>query len=212
MKIVKASSELVLNIEPQEMLDNIERCARVCYKSDIARKGHDQKHFIKQLINSGHESVLEHATFSVKFIVDRGVSHELVRHRIASYSQESTRYCNYSNEKFNNEITVIKPCFFNEGTDQYSTWKYACECSEKAYMILIANGAKPEEARTVLPNSLKTEIIMTTNVREWRHFLLLRAQGITGKPHSQMLEVTTQLLDTLHMTMPILFEDIHALK
>lgn len=210
MQIIKPLAQLMLHMQPSEILDGIEEIARVCYKSQISIHEDAQNRFIKKIINSGHESVLEHISFSVKFIVDRGVSHEIVRHRIASYTQESTRYCNYSKDKFGNEITVIKPCFFEEGSVDYESWKYACKTAEQVYMLMIDSGVKPEEARCVLPNSLKTELVMTANVREWRHFLKLRAKGISGKPHPQMLEVTSQLLDDLHKTIPILFDDIHT--
>ena len=163
---------------------------------------------VESLINRGHEAMLEHEKISVKFIVDRGVSHELVRHRMASYAQESTRYCNYSKDKFGNEITVIKPCFLDEDTENYRIWKSSCEAAEKAYFAMLDNDATPQEARSVLPNSLKTEICMTANLREWRHFFKLRALGITGKPHPQMLEVTVPLLAEFKALIPVVFDDL----
>lgn len=136
---------------------------------------------------------LIHETLSVKFTVDRGVTHELVRMRDCSFAQESTRYCNYSKGKFGNEITVIKPCFWNEDTEVFNEWKMGCEESEKSYFILLNEGATPQEARDVLPTSVKADIIMTTNIREWVHILELRALGTTGKPHPQMEEVMIPL-------------------
>lgn len=140
---------------------------------------------------------LIHETLSVKFTVDRGVTHELVRMRDCSFAQESTRYCNYSKGKFDNEITVIKPCFWNEDTEVFNEWKMGCEESEKSYFILLNEGATPQEARDVLPTSVKADIIMTTNIREWVHILELRALGTTGKPHPQMEEVMIPLAKEL---------------
>lgn len=140
---------------------------------------------------------LIHETLSVKFTVDRGVTHELVRMRDCSFAQESTRYCNYSKGKFGNEITVIKPCFWNEDTEAFNEWKMGCEESEKSYFILLNEGATPQEARDVLPTSVKADIIMTTNIREWVHILELRALGTTGKPHPQMEEVMIPLAKEL---------------
>ena len=140
---------------------------------------------------------LIHEILSVKFTVDRGVTHELVRMRDCSFAQESTRYCNYSKGKFGNEITVIKPCFWNEDTEVFNEWKMGCEESEKSYFILLNEGATPQEARDVLPTSVKADIIMTTNIREWVHILELRALGTTGKPHPQMEEVMIPLAKEL---------------
>ena len=140
---------------------------------------------------------LIHETLSVKFTVDRGVTHELVRMRDCSFAQESTRYRNYSKGKFGNEITVIKPCFWNEDTEVFNEWKMGCEESEKSYFILLNEGATPQEARDVLPTSVKADIIMTTNIREWVHILELRALGTTGKPHPQMEEVMIPLAKEL---------------
>jgi len=194
--------------------------------------------FVRKLIASGHEGILEHVSLTVKFRVDRGVSHELVRHRLASFAQESTRYCNYSKGKFGNEITVIKPVFFKDidndafedlqhggftinldnpdprlqKLDQAASWYDNCLAAERAYLSMLNDGATPQEARSVLPNSLKTEVIMTANLREWRHFLKLRAAGITGKPHPQMLEVAIPLLMELRERLPAVFDDIEPMK
>lgn len=136
--------------------------------------------------------LMKHITHTVLFICDRGVSHELVRHRPCSFAQESTRYCNYSKAKFDNEITVIEPCFWQEKDFVhylYEEWKKQCESAEKSYFRLLDLGATPQEARSVLPNSLKTEIIMTCNEKEWQHIVNLRAKGLTGSPHPQMKEI-----------------------
>lgn len=153
---------------------------------------------LKQLLSS--DTMYEHIPHTLKFTCDRGVSHEFVRHRPASFAQESTRYCNYNKDKFGSEITVIKPVFFDEESADYQIWKNACESSELAYMNLLDNGATAQEARSVLPNSLKTELIITANEREWNHILDLRLRGTTGKPHPQMIEV-------MEIAAPILFKE-----
>lgn len=157
------------------------------------------------LISRGHEAMIEHSSLSVKFIVDRGVSHELVRHRIASFAQESTRYCNYAKDKFGNEITVIKPLFFIDDSEQYNEWKYAMYDAERHYFKLLELGATPQEARSTLPNSTKTEITITANYREWRNFFKLRTAKAA---HPQMREVTIPLLAELKERLPVIFDDI----
>lgn len=151
------------------------------------------------------DAPIEPDQLTVKFICDRGVSHEIVRHRMASYCQESTRYCNYGKGKFGEEITVIEPCFWPEGSDLYWAWKNACLISEQCYFSLLKSGATPQEARSVLPNSLKTEVVMTANIREWRHFLKLRCSPAA---HPQMREVALILLDKVHWLIPVCFDDI----
>lgn len=186
----------------------IEQAGRTCYKSEDKITPESAAKFVAGIVRRGHEAMLEHASMTVKFIVDRGVSHELVRHRLASFAQESTRYCNYSNDKFGNEITVIRPFFFKEGTYEYMTWKGACQDAEVRYMGLLREGVSPQQARSILPNSLKTEVIMTANMREWRHFFRLRAAGETGAPHPQMSEVAVPLFKEVRAYMPELFGDI----
>ena len=217
MKIIKPSYEILTPISDGGIkeLQHIEKIGRVCYKSEdrITDDGESAKKFVKMLISNGHEAMIEHSSLSVKFVVDRGVSHELVRHRIASFAQESTRYCNYSKDKFGNEITVILPCFFDTGMGVlsnslvYQEWKLACECAEERYFNLLKMGATPQQARTVLPNSLKTEITITANYREWRNFFKLRTAEAS---HPQMREVTIPLLKELKTLIPIIFDDIEV--
>ena len=217
MKIIKPSYEILTPISDGGIkeLQHIEKIGRVCYKSEdrITDDGESAKKFVKMLISNGHEAMIEHSSLSVKFVVDRGVSHELVRHRIASFAQESTRYCNYSKDKFGNEITVILPCFFDTGMGilsnslVYQEWKLACEYAEERYFNLLKMGATPQEARTVLPNSLKTEITITANYREWRNFFKLRTAEAS---HPQMREVTIPLLKELKTLIPIIFDDIEV--
>jgi thymidylate synthase (FAD) len=153
----------------------------------------------------GHESVIEHEKVSVRIICDRGVSHEIVRHRLAAYSQESTRFCNYSDDRFGNEITVVEPLFFEPGTRNWEIWRDAMLAAEEAYFTLLRNGALPQEARSVLPNSLKTEIVVTYNLREWRHFFRVRT---SGRAHPQMREITVPMLKEFKERIPVIFDDI----
>lgn len=205
MKVVNASFEIIDTIRPNEILKNIERFGRVCYKSESNITEDSASPFISRIIKSGHESVIEHEKVSVKIICDRGVSHEIVRHRIASYSQESTRYCNYIKDKFGNELTFIKPIFWAEESPEYKIWLSSMKNIENTYMQLINLGARPEEARTVLPNSLKTEIIVTMNLREWRHFFKLRT---SNRAHPQMREISIPLLQEFKTLLPCIFDDI----
>ena len=206
MKIIEPSVELVDDFNAAEIMKKIERAGRVCYKSEGNIKDDSAEKFIRGIIKRGHESVIEHATISFKIICDRGVTHELVRHRIgASYSQESTRYCDYSAGKFGGELTFIKPCFWQEGDANFKIWLASMEVAEKTYLALRAGGARPEEARSILPNSLKTEIFVTMNLREWRHFLKLRTAKAA---HPQMREVALKIYKILVEKLPAIFDDI----
>lgn len=195
---------------------SVEHAGRTCYKSDSEYTEQSANEFIAMIIKRGHESVLEHVSFSCRIICDRGVSHELVRHRLASYSQESTRYCNYANE----HISIVIPCWLAEiqegtcgyadyvadkhrkNTDGADTWMLAMLSAEAAYQHL---GWSPQQARSVLPNSLKTELVMTANVREWRHFFKLRASKAA---HPQMREIAIPMLNELYDRFPALFYDL----
>ena len=205
MKIVSPSYKILFMPDPVTILKNIEIAGRTCYKSEERITEESAAGFVDRILKSGHHSVIEHVNLTVRFICDRGVTHELVRHRLASYSQESTRYANYAKEKFGSEITVIKPPFWNEDSAEYQTWLAAMEHAEKAYLNLIEMGARPEQARSVLPNSLKTEIVMTCNVREWRHVFKLRCSKAA---HPQIRELLMPLLQDLSEKIPVLFKDI----
>lgn len=313
MKVILPSVEILPYLDGKEILKHLEKCGRVCYKSEDKISDISSEKFLQGIIKRGHEAVLEHASFifkvsynvykdiidkvnfvesyyfkkmylrftdsdgyiisgnvrawrdffrfagvpfymndfvetnsilfpefknnsqfsfkegkwsvrqisvndlvsdcqrlvhedvSVRFVCDRGISHEIVRHRDASYCQESTRYCNYMKEKFGNEITVIQPCFFEKDSREYFIWERNMECCEKSYFDLLDCGCSPQQARCVLPNSLKTEIIMTANIREWRHFLELRCSKAA---HPQMIEVACKVLTEFHLSIPVLFDDI----
>lgn len=212
MKIVKPSIEILSTESYEEMLLRVERAGRVCYKSEGQIGDGSAERFIRNILKRGHESVIEHGSITVKVTCDRGVTHEIVRHRIASYSQESTRYCNYSKDKFDSQISCIDLATgfqydLNDENDRkkYELWQEAMESAEQYYFKMLELGAKAEEARSILPNSLKTEIVMTMNLREWRHFIRLRGSKAA---HPQIREITAQILDAFAERYPLFFEDL----
>lgn len=205
MKIIEPYVEFAEPIDGEVILKHLELCGRVCYKSENKIAEGSAEQFLANIIKRGHEAVLEHCSITVRFVCDRGVSHEIVRHRLASYCMESQRYCNYGKDKFGGDITFIKPLFVEEGTDEYYYWSCACKSAEEAYFMLLEKGCKPEEARSVLPNSVKTELVMTANIREWRHFLKLRTSPAA---HPEMRRLANQLLDAFKLVIPVLFDDI----
>ena len=201
MKIIEPNVEL-LWITP-EAEKAIERAGRVAYKSEDKITETSASAFVKMIIGRGHEAVIEHASASLLFATDRGVTHEKVRHRIASYTQESTRYCNYGKEKFGREISVIQPPF--EKLTSFDKWLKGMLLMETLYMELLDDGEKPQIARSVLPTCLKTEIAMTANLREWRHFFKLRC---ATDAHPQMRQVATKALRILSGEAPAVFADL----
>lgn len=221
MKLLQASYEILTPISDGgiEELKAIERIGRVCYKSEgkITQDGESAKKFVRMLISNGHEAMLEHSNLSIRFVCDRGVSHEIVRHRIASYAQESTRYVNYSQDKFNNQVSFIdieegiysdpKLSDASEDTidDLYAEWHDAMEDAEQHYINMIHMGATPQIARSVLPNSTKTELVMTANYREWRNFFKLRT---AKSAHPQIRTLAISLCKELQSKIPVIFDDI----
>lgn len=201
MKIIKPSVQL-LWITPNAA-KMIERAGRICYKSEDLITDDSANKFVKKIIERGHLAVIEHAVASLLFICDRGVTHELVRHRLVSYCQESTRYCNYSKDKFGNEISVIQPP--NLDSNSLNVWRMACDNAERAYFALLEENVSPQIARSVLPNCLKTEIVATANFREWRHILKLRTSQAA---HPQIKEVMDMAKIILQKECPIIFEDL----
>lgn len=196
---------IVPKIDGMAILKNIERIGRVCYKSEDYITPSSCMQFVHRAILRGHESIIEHEKVTVKFIVDRGVLAELTRHRLCSFSAESTRYVNYAHDKCGNEVTVIEPFFFVDKPDLFLCWRRACQHAESAYIDLVNSGASPQEARSVLPNSLKTEVVVTANMREWRHILRLRCSKTA---HPQMRQVMIPLLLYFQEHIPVLFDDI----
>lgn len=198
MKIINATYSIETPIDGAEILKRIEKAGRTCYKSEDRVTAESAENFVRTLIERGHESVLEHENITVRFICDRSISHEIVRHRLASYSQESQRYVRY-----NGDIEFINPRMPN--AKAYEAWQELCERAEETYKELLSYGVQPQQARSVLPNSTKTEIVMTANLREWRHFLKLRTSKAA---HPQMRELTVPLLHELQRQIPVVFDDI----
>lgn len=209
MKIIEPSYEILTPINRDEMLQRIERAARTCYKSEDKITTGSASKIVSALVKSGHHAMLEHASITVKFITDRGVSHEIVRHRLASYAQESTRYVDYGSDKLENEITVIRPTFYKDRDLEMENWEEAMRAAERYYMTLRQMGSKPQEARSVLPNSLKTEIVVTMNLREWMHFFNLRAVGTTGAPHPQIRQIAGPCLAEFADNLPEIYGCIY---
>ena len=208
MRIVKPSIEIIDMPDYLSMVKKIERAGRTCYKSENKMTDFSGEKFIERIIDSGHESVIEHSIITVKFFCDRGISHELVRHRLCSFSQESTRYCNYSQDKFDRELTFIQPMFWAEDSDAYNLWCLTMIEAENNYMKLLDMGASPQEARSILPNSLKTEIVVTANLREWRTIF---KQRCARAAHPQIRQVMISLLDYCRENYPVFFSDLTAL-
>lgn len=180
----------------------------VVYYSDCPKcYERSAQEFIQKILKNGHHSVLEHASASFRVICDRGISHEFVRHRIFSYSQESSRYCNYSSDKFGNEITVIQPLGLHQETFEYADWVISCQSAERSYFSLISRGVSPQVARSVLPTCLKTEIVATTNFRSWRNFLKLR---LDKAAHPDMIVIAKLICAELKKVAPTVFGDFDA--
>jgi thymidylate synthase (FAD) len=225
MKVIRQSWSF--EFLPPNILETIEKAGRTCYKTEEKIVPGTAEKFVKKIIESGHLSVIEHVNVSVRIITDRGVTHELVRHRLAAYSQESTRYCSYDQDKFGNEITVILPVWFydldtdhlvkvfqddkklvfvNLYEEAFYRWYWGCQHSEYIYFDLLKLNQTPQQARAVLPNSLKTEIVVTANLREWRHILSLRTSKAA---HPQIREIMLNILEGFKKEIPVVFRDIN---
>jgi len=205
MYLVEQRFELVMPMDGNDALKKIELCGRTCYKSESSITDDSARKFVKMIIDRGHESVLEHVSVTVRIICDRGVSHELVRHRLCAFSQESTRYCDYSKEKHGSEIAFIMPPDMSPAEEKI--WRRSVTRAEKDYMEMTKAGSKPQIARSLLPNALKTEIVTTANVRQWRHMFNLRTHKAA---HPQMREVMVPLLAFMQRAFPVLFDDIEV--
>jgi len=205
VRVIRPSMGFVTPLNRKAIMEQLEECDRVCYKSEDSTTKDDAEKFLKGFISRGHEAVLAHSSFTVKLICDRGTFHEIVGYMPVLYCQKSTRYCNCNQGQFDAEITVVKPCFLVAGTKAYDRWKKACSEAEEAYFDLLEWGCDPQEAGVVLPNSLKTEIVMMANIQVWRHFLKF---GCSGDANPQLREIATQLLRMVHRELPVLFDDI----
>ena len=214
MKVIRPSVEIIrgLSDDGMEELKAIELIGRSCYDSEdkITEDGESAKRFVSTLIKKGHESVLEHVSVTVKIICDRGISHELVRHRHCAFTQQSTRYCNFADEKkYPDGLVVIKPCYLDDNTFDFRYWWNACSDASDDYVSLIKIGLKPEQARAVLPTSTATKLYMTANLREWRSILKLRADKAA---HPQMRDIMCDWLYLFKKRIPVVFDDIEGWK
>lgn len=206
MKLISPSVEVLSPIDGKAILQHLELAGKVCWKSESGIKDDSCEIFLKTIIDKAHESVLEHYSLTVRFVCSRGCSHQLVRHRIAAYSQESTRYCNYSKGKFGGEIVFIKPI-------EHDTWDIAkqfqygvaLEDAERSYLKLTELGMRPEDARGVLPTDLKTEVVATMNMRSWRHFFKMRTDKHAQK---EIRYLANELLSVFKEQIPIIFDDL----
>ena len=201
MKIIQPFIELLWITPNPEM--QIEIAGRTCYKSEDRITSDSAREFCRKLRKSGHHAMLEHASASFRIVTDRGITHEIVRHRLASYAQESTRYCNYSKDKFGTECTFIEPPEMPYA--QRFVWEQSCKEAEEKYLQMIDYCASPQIARSVLPNCLKTEIVMTANLREWRHFIKLRGSMAA---HPQIRPIALNIHTVLMEHAPSVFEDL----
>ena len=204
MKVINSSYEIIGGIDRESILSKLELCGRICYKSEdkIGDFAKTSK-FIKSIVGRGHHSVIEHVSITVKFITDRAVTHELVRHRVASYSQESQRYINYT--KGVGEVTYVRPCTLMAGSPEHNVWENYCRLAETGYFKMIDMGLAPEVARGLLPNSCKTEIVMTANLREWVHVLKLRTSNAA---HPDIRDLMRRLQNELSKLLPEIFEEV----
>ena len=212
MKVVKAGFKYLAPFDGVELLKTCERAGRLCYQSTNKITDTSYEPFIHRIIKSGHTSVLEHASIGVILTIDRGVTHELVRHRTGiAYSMESTRYNSYDNDKFDGELTVVRPVFWSDDRsesdkDNYTTWLAAMEAAERLYLRLLKNGSSAQEARGALPHSIKADIAVTANLREWRHIFALRCDK-AAQP--QMREIMLLLLEDFYKRVPVAFDDLY---
>lgn len=211
MKLINSSYEILTDIDGDKVLKDIENVARTCYKSHDHTKEGSAAKLVDTLIKSGHHAMLEFFDITVRFTCDRGVSHEIVRHRVASYAQESTRYCNYSKDKFGNELTFIEPYWLTEALlDDADNARerliFCLQHIEEIYMSLLNKGLQPQAARAILPNCLKTELNVKMNLREWRHFFNLRCSKAA---HPDLRKLALPLLAEFKAKLPVVFDDLY---
>ena len=205
MKITKSTVELIWITDKAEQ--QIELAGRTCYKSEDKITEKSAQSFSRSMRERGHHAMIEHAVASFRIITDRGITHEIVRHRMASYAQESTRYCNYSSNKFEKQCSFIEPPKLTES--QRQIWEDSCLNAEKQYFALLDEGCSPQIARSVLPNCLKTEIVMMANFREWRHFIQLRG---SKSAHPQIRPIAYHIWKILMENAPSIFEDLNPVQ
>lgn len=233
MRLIKPNVEILDNVNGDEVISKIATVARTCYKSESSSTPDKDKKLVENLVKLGHEAMLEFFDITVKFTCSRSIANEIIRCRLASYAQESTRYCDYSKDKFDHDITYIIPSELNIPEGKYTNWDNdwcdvselkllypevdnlddATNCflqsiknSEYYYFMLLDRGWKPQQAREVLPHALKTELNMKANLREWRHFFSLRC---STKAHPDIRLLALDLLNQFHNLIPIVFDDLY---
>lgn len=231
MRLIKPKVEILSRIDGVQVIADITTVARTCYKSEDVRTKEKDKALVKRLIESKHEAMLEFVDVTVKFTTSIGITREIIRHRLSSFANESTRYCNYNKDKFNSEITFIIPSYLDipEGNYTYwdgdwvdmnkmkiqlpaddkntvSNWLFALNHAETTYQILSNKGWKAEQAREVLPMSTKSELCMKANLREWRHFFSLRCSTAA---HPDIRVLALDLLKQMHEKIPVIFDDLY---
>ena len=204
MKIIEPIVE-VEKVDYNKIMKNLERACRTCYRSEDKITEESYKTLLKNCINRGHESILEHEKITIRMICDIGVYKDLTRHRHASFSIESTRYCNYGKDKFENQIKFIEPVNIEKNTELYEEWKTSCEEIEKHYIKMVELGATPDQMRMILPHSTAALVTMTANIREWKHIFSLRC---TKHAHPAVEQVMIPLLLHFKQSMPEIFENI----
>lgn len=221
MKLIKPFVEFPQEIDGDSILKILERVARTCYKSEdkITENTDSAKKLLKVLLTKQHASILEFIDIQVKFTCSRACANEIVRHRLGSYAQESTRYCNYTKDKFDNQLTFIIPKWSTLLQGEYTVddvlenaeprnciFLENCKNAELAYNRLVKVGCIAEEARDVLPLCLKTEINVKYNLREWRHFFELRCSNAT---HPEIRMLAKEVLKKFHDEIPLIFDDLY---
>lgn len=204
MKIIEPIVE-VEKVDYNKIMKNLERACRTCYRSEDKITEESYKTLLKNCINRGHESILEHEKITIRMICDIGVYKDLTRHRHASFSIESTRYCNYGKDKFENQIKFIEPVNIEKNTELYEEWKTSCEEIEKHYIKMVELGATPDQMRMILPHSTAALVTMTANIREWKHIFSLRC---TKHAHPAVEQIMIPLLLHFKQNMPEIFENI----
>ena len=187
-----------------KIMKNIERACRTCYRSEGLITEDSYKNLLKNCINRGHESILEHEKITIRMVCDIGVYKDLTRHRIASFSIESTRYCNYGKDKFDNQIKFIKPCNIESG-EIYAFWANEMQNIEHTYQEMSKLNCTPDQMRMILPHSTAAEVTMTANIREWRHILELRCSKAA---HPAIRQLLIPLLLKFKEDIPELFDAI----
>lgn len=207
MRLIKPKVEILTPINGDEIIKTIASVARTCYKSEANSTKEKDEALVKRLIESKHEAMIEFADITAKFICSRAISHELVRHRLCSFSQESQRYCNYSKDKFNHEVLFIIPSWLDEQNSiKRNLFIKSLQEAEHNYFVLTVEGCSAQEARDILPNATKTEINMKANLREWRHFFKLRCDSAA---HPDIRILALDLLKQFHDRIPIIFDDLY---